>query len=146
MEGGGSAPGLGLLNAHSVLTGAKTRRRVRGRVVHAEGVFAALTGSAFEGYELHMGRTEAADAAFAALDGEPDGCASGNVLGTYVHGLFDRGGFASALVNCLLAAKGLPQTARAGDWAAVQERELDRLAAAVRESIDMKLVYGLIND
>ena len=146
VEGGGSAPGLGLLAAESVLTGEKTRRRVRGRVLRAGGVFAPLAGTSFAGYELHMGRTEVTGPAFAALNGaEEDGTFAGNVFGTYVHGLFDRGEFAAALVNCLLAAKGLPQTARAGDWSAVQERELDRLAEAVRRSIDMNLIHELVN-
>jgi adenosylcobyric acid synthase len=144
-EGGGSAPGLGLLPGETVLTGEKTRRRVQGRVSWAAGVFSPLEGEQFRGYELHMGRTQAQKSAFAVLNGaEPEGCAAGNVLGTYVHGIFDYGPFAAAFVNCLLAAKGLPQTASATDWQRRQEAELDRLAAAVRASVDMNLIYELV--
>lgn len=143
-EGGGQAPGLGLLPGDTVLTGEKQRRRVRGSVTTARGVFAPLTGQHFYGYELHMGRTTSA-APFAAVNnGEPDGCAAGNVFGTYVHGLFDHGPFAAAFVNCLLRAKGLPETASPEDWRLRQEAQLDQLAAAVRSSLDMNLIYELV--
>lgn len=145
VEGGGTEPGLNLLPAETVLTAEKRRRRVTGTVTGASGVFTTLNGRSFYGYELHMGRTEAGCVPFAVLsNGEADGCAVGNVFGTYVHGLFDHGPIAAALVNGLLMAKGLPATAAAEDWRQRQERELDRLAAAVRANVDMKLINELV--
>jgi adenosylcobyric acid synthase len=147
-EGGGSEAGLGLLPVDTVLTGEKRRCRVTGTVTGAVGVFAPLQGCEFRGYELHMGRTRPGSPqtdCFSALNtGEAEGCAAGNVFGSYVHGLFDHGPFAAAFVNCLLTAKGLPPTAQAGDWRLRQEAELDRLAAAVRRSVDMNLIKMLV--
>lgn len=144
-ESGGSVEGLGLLDMDTEFTGEKTRTRISGRVQNLSGIFKSLNGQIFAGYEIHMGQTIQREAAFSLLDnGTPDGGAYGNVWGTYVHGIFDRGEFASALVNCLLKAKGMPETAHCADWTAYQEKQLDALAEQVRKSLDMDLIYQLI--
>ncbi len=91
--------------------GEKTRTRVTGAFRAPEGLFRALAGVAFEGYEIHMGRTESGAAPlaeFTTQTGErrSDGLSAGNVWGCYVHGIFDKAAAAAALVNALLAAKG----------------------------------------
>ena len=65
VEGGGSLRGLGLLPADTVFQGEKTRTRVTGAFRAPEGLFRALAGVAFEGYEIHMGRTESGAAPLA---------------------------------------------------------------------------------
>jgi adenosylcobyric acid synthase len=65
--------------------------------------------------------------------------ADGHVLGTYLHGLFDNAGLRRALLQHLAAAKGLaaaPETAAWGNLATLDE-QFDRLAAAVRASLDL---------
>jgi cobyric acid synthase len=62
------------------------------------------------------------------------------VWGTYLHGVFDEDGFRRAFLDDLRRAKGLkplvePQT-RFG-----LEPALERLAASLREHLDMKRVY-----
>jgi adenosylcobyric acid synthase len=103
------------------------------------------------GYEIHMGRVERAagePGAFAvhARNGAPaddvDGArsADGAVVGTMIHGLFDNASVRRALLASLRAGKGIPAppqtTAPAPD-------ELDRLAQALRESIDLSLLQRL---
>ncbi len=80
----GSAPGLGLLEVETVLSGDKRLEAVTGST--AEDI-------PFKGYEMHMGVTEGPDRArpFARLsEGTAEGASSpsGRVVGTYVHGLF----------------------------------------------------------
>lgn len=77
-----------------------------------EGLFRALAGVAFEGYEIHMAAPRAGRPPwrkFTTQTGErrSDGLSAGNVWGCYVHGIFDKAAAAAALVNALLAAKGL---------------------------------------
>ena len=62
VEGGGTLAGLGLLPADTVFQGEKTRTRVTGAFRAPEGIFSAMAGVPFEGYEIHMGRTESAAA------------------------------------------------------------------------------------
>ncbi len=81
----GTVEGLGLLAVDTELSAPKTVREITGAAV--------CGGSAFAGYEIHMGRTEGPDCAkplHRLSDGRTDGArsADGRVAGTYVHGLF----------------------------------------------------------
>ena len=81
----GSVTGLGLIEVETVLTGDKTLCEVSGT--------SSAGGTAFTGYEMHVGRTHGADTERPMLvfsDGRGDGAvdASGRVAGCYVHGLF----------------------------------------------------------
>ena len=151
VEGGGTLRGMGLLPTGTVFRGEKTRTRVSGVFRGAQGVFASLNGAALEGYEIHMGETVLSQGAepltaLATLDGgtKADGAARGNVWGSYVHGLFDRAESARALVDALLARKGLAPSAGAVDWQAYQEEQYDKLAAGVRAGLDLAHVYRIL--
>ena len=150
VEGGGTLAGLGLLPSETVFQGEKTRTRVTGTFTQAGGIFAPLAGVAFEGYEIHMGRTESAAAPlvqFATQTGEEhtDGLSNGNVWGCYVHGIFDKAGVAEALVNALMKAKGLEGQAASVDWQEYAQRQYDKLADGLRASLDMERIYRILN-
>ncbi len=145
VETGGETEGLGLLPCETVFASGKTRTRTEGTVTYAEGVFSALKGALFTGYEIHMGKTTFEHPPFALLGGErPDGLSFGNVFGTYVHGLFEKAEFVSRFVNCLLAAKGLPPASSAVDWEKYKEEQYDLLASGVREALDMEKIYQIL--
>ena len=148
VESGGSIRGMGLLAADTVFQGEKARTRVTGRMEHAAGIFRALNGTAFSGYEIHMGRTSG-QTNLAVLESQGqeklDGMASGNIWGSYCHGIFDEGGFAQAFCSCLLRAKGLDPAQGVEDWADYKERQYDLLADGVRQSLDLKKIYEIIN-
>ncbi len=151
VEGGGVLAGLGLLDTRTVFRGEKTRTRVTGTVTGAAGVFACLNGTAFEGYEIHMGETERTGAPlvqFTTQTGEArgDGAASGNVWGCYVHGIFDKAGTASALVNALMQAKGLEASAAAVDWQEYAQQQYDKLADGLRAALDMERIYRILEE
>jgi adenosylcobyric acid synthase len=115
----GSAPGLGLLEIETTLSGEK-------RLTPASGM--TEDGIPFSGYEMHMGVTEGADCKrpFARLaGGEPEGAVSTNsrVIGTYIHGLFADDRQRSAWLE-RFAAGGA-----AIAYDALIEETLDKLAA-----------------
>jgi adenosylcobyric acid synthase len=105
----GNAPGLGLLPLVTLFAPAKTVQRTQARFGSLAGPLAALTGVSVAGYEIHHGQTAqhpamaaAGDLARAALtgpQGEPLGWqnATGNVLGLYLHGLFEDAAVLQAL-------------------------------------------------
>ena len=62
-----------------------------------------------------------------------------------MHGIFERAESAQGLVNALFATKGLSSTAAAIDYRSYQEEQYDKLAAGVRESLDMERVYRILN-
>jgi len=93
----GNAPGLGLLPLVTVFERDKTVQRRSATFGDVQGAWSALSGVTVHGYEIHHGQTAqhpalaaAGDLAHAVL---PDGLgwrnAAGNVLGCYLHGLFE---------------------------------------------------------
>ena len=152
-EGGGEMRGMGLLPTITVFSPEKHQVRVVKTVGKLEGPLAALTGVQVEGYEIHMGRTELAEGADAnelsvpaeRILEEPV-IQSGNVYGSYIHGIFDSQACGQAVVSSLLAAKGLDESAiEAVDMRAYKEAQYDKLADAVRNSLDMDLIYRILN-
>ncbi len=99
----GNAPGLGLLPVVTVFEATKTVRYSRTRFhsgmagASANSPWASLAGVAVQGYEIHHGQTQAQSAMAAqgniAHAVMPQGLAwqnaTGNVLGLYLHGLFE---------------------------------------------------------
>ena len=76
-----------------------------------------------------------------------DGCVAGTVMGTYLHGLFDSVPFTQALIDVLLARKGMSGVRiNAQDRAARREQQLDMLADTLRTSLDMDLVYRILEE
>ena len=97
----GNAPGLGLLPLVTLFEPAKTVQHTQAAFGPLAGAWAALADVPLSGYEIHHGRTAQHPAMAAAGDiarvaltgpqGEPLGWqnAAGNVLGLYLHGLFE---------------------------------------------------------
>ncbi|HWS29501.1 MAG TPA: cobyric acid synthase [Clostridia bacterium] len=146
-EGGGEIGGMGLLPVFTEFTGEKRRTRVAGKVLPSVGALAALSGAEAEGYEIHMGRTALQKGAMPLVlleNGTEDGCQAGSVYGTYLHGFFDSASCREALLNALCEKKGVSLTTDAFDLKAYRESQYDALAKAVREHLDMKLIYQIL--
>jgi adenosylcobyric acid synthase len=98
---GGNAPGLGLLPLVTQFAPRKTLRRTALRFEPLAAPWDALSGLAFEGYEIHQGHTVQhagmgpARTALAGGLGWQD--AGGRVLGVYLHGLFEQPAVLQAL-------------------------------------------------
>ncbi len=142
-EGGGEIRGLELLPARTVFTSEKRRLRTSGRFADMTGAYSFLSGAEFNGYEIHMGRTEKVGAPLLSTG---DGAFSGNVCGCYIHGIFDSAEVSGRVVNELFRRKGLEYTGETIDRNAYKQAQYDLLAASVRESLDMELIYRIIRE
>ena len=68
-----------------------------------------------------------------------------NVLGSYLHGLFDDGQLFAAIARRLRAQKGVSGEEHAPvSFEDFREREFDRIAAIVRASLDMDAIYRIV--
>ena len=92
----GNAPGLGLLPLVTVFEADKTVQRTRAGFAAVTGPWAALSGVPVQGYEIHHGQTAQhpamaakGDVAREVMPGLAWQNAAGNVLGLYLHGLFE---------------------------------------------------------
>ena len=163
--------GMGLLPLVTEFSQEKVRTQTEGAFGELDGCLGALSGMRLSGYEIHMGRTRisgsgrAADTARLRPDRqEPEICRPmaytaplgekqflaegwnrGNVYGAYVHGIFDGPGIGEALAGALAARKGLDWEPEARvDYKAYREQQYDRLAQALRESLDMERIWRIM--
>ncbi len=124
----GSSAGLGLLEFVTVLEAEKQLRNVRGVL--------GLEQAPVSGYEIHAGVSSGPALQHPALrldDGRDEGVSSadGQILGTYLHGLFES----SAACAALLRWAGVREVQQV-DYHALRERDIERLADLVEAHLD----------
>ena len=129
--------GMGLLPLDTIFRGQKVQTQTEGVFSGVEGMLRELNGMAYQGYEIHMGRS---DEALPPLVG------NGNVYGSYVHGVFDAPGICDTILKALCRRKGIDFSALGTfDMTEYKERQYDLLADTVRSNLDMDLVYRVLN-
>lgn len=148
VEHGGSMRGMGLLHTKTVFSRAKTRTQIQGRV-NTVSICGEFAGREVQGYEIHMGRTEKTGDCQETIyleDGRLDGLSNpeGTVFGTYLHGIFDHGDLAAMTVSRLMRRKGIDPKNWHFDPEEHKRREYDKLADLVRNSLDMKRIYEIL--
>lgn len=137
--------GMGLLDIDTVLQKKKVTTRV----------LAALDGDLVYGYEIHMGRCmygKTSSPLFKITEkngknvSEHDGAVNynGNIFGTYIHGVFDSADFRETILNKARAKKGLKQK-KSHDYKKFREEEIDKLAYIVKENIDIKNIFKILD-
>lgn len=149
VEGGGSIRGLGLLPVTTCFEEEKTRTRKAGRTAEFSGDCHPLSGKKVGGYEMHMGRSFITDKRagfFADLDGDGDGCCLGNVMGTYLHGIFDGEEFRTAFLEMLFEKKGVSFEGSQMSYREYRESQYDKLAEGLRRSLDMEKIYRILEE
>ncbi|MDP4239401.1 MAG: cobyric acid synthase [Bacteroidota bacterium] len=131
-------PGLNLLPIKTILEGEKITKQVR---------FAFRAGKTnCSGYEIHNGRTELCLPDIEPMNrldnGSVDGCIKGHCLGTYIHGILDNAEIVDYLIQPYL--KGCKPGETSFDYFQFKEEQYDKLAAHVRNHVNMELVYSMI--
>ncbi|MCL4124242.1 UNVERIFIED_CONTAM: hypothetical protein GTU68_014702 [Idotea baltica] len=121
--------GLGLLEIATELAESKQLQRVKGTLI-----LDSTTGHKVQGYEIHCGVTTGPglNRPMVHLDAD-DGAISddGQVMGTYLHGLFEHPESCSTLLKW--AGLKAPELL---DQAAIREQQLERLAATLEQCLD----------
>ena len=117
-----------------------------------------------KGYEVHMGISTPSDPS--DIQNQPtispfseisittessssklDGFVKDNIAGTYLHGVFDTESMQKALLTLLYTRKGLTYDSTSTmSYESYKEAQYDRLASILRESLDMPLIYSILNN
>lgn len=133
----GISAGLGYLATETQLEAEK-------QLTQDQGIL-KLTGQdvTVRGYQIHVGKTKmtGSDSPFAVLQNEEDGAISqdNQVAGTYLHGVFDE----PQALEAILAWAGKRVEIKQ-DYAAIQEREIERLARACHDHLDWQKITQIL--
>ena len=116
-----SLPGLGLLPINTTMTTEKTTKQVTFE----------FNGQACQGYEIHQGVSNTDEAIL-----QTDHC-----IGTYIHGFLDNAPVIEHMLS-RFAVQRSPQDTL--NYATFKDQQYDKLAAHVRQYVDMERIYQLL--
>ena len=112
--------------------------------LHKQSAKLFLNNAKVTGYEIHCGISHGSALLRPAItaNGFTDGAVSADnqIMGCYLHGLFDE----KSACDQLLEWAGM-NAAEAIDYMALKEREIDRLADAIEQHIDVNAIIKLLN-
>ena len=115
-------PGLGLLPIHTTMGATKTTKQVTFQ----------FDGQTCQGYEIHQGVSDTDEAILQ----------SGHCIGTYIHGFLDN----AAVIEYVLRGKKLEgRGERAVSYRDFKEQQYDKLAAHVRQYVDIERIYQILS-
>ncbi len=141
--------GLGLFDFTTTLVAEKLTRQMQLETVKSR-VFPE--GLHCEGYEIHMGRTTFGTT-YPPLFTAPNGDdprnfgiinPEGTVLGTYLHGFFDKDLFRENILRYIREEKKLPEPKNKFNYAQFRTRELNTLADLAKTSINMEAIERML--
>ena len=153
-----STSGLGLLGLQTTFHEEKLTSQVIASTKGFPFLGKRISADGIRGYEIHMGKTEFLRESdihplrVQERRGEPCDAVEGtvneeeNVLGTYIHGFFDHDGLRRALLNALREKKGLSPLAVTRNRYREKEESYDRLAAVVREHLDLDKLREIMGE
>ena len=127
--------GLKLLPIETTFTAEKFTRQVTLAEVDFKFLGSQIVSKNLDGYEIHSGESN--------LRGQKI-IAAGNVFGTYVHGIFDNDDFRRKFLNAVRLKKNLPPLESTRNVRAEKQKNYERLARIVRESLNMELLRKII--
>ncbi len=128
--------GLGLLPLTTTFAADKFTRQVTITDIAFDFLNTHITGKNLDGYEIHSGITE-------GLDNRKIVTAK-NILGTYVHGIFDNDDFRRQILNAVRLRKKLQPIKNTRNVRAEKQRNYERLAKIVRENLNMDFLANLL--
>lgn len=149
MEAGGNVAGLNLLPAETVFEKEKIRTVITGKFNNITGYFSFLNGAEFQGYEIHMGKTYSDNSYISEIKDirgniKSDGLAKNNILGTYIHGVFDTGDVVKRIVDKLYLEKGINKNIEHKNMKDLKNQEYEKLAGMLAANLNMNRIYEIL--
>jgi len=133
----GSSQGFGFLDFETTLETEKQLKIISGTLT--------LENAAVSGYEIHAGTSTgpALGSPFASIDNRADGAisADGQIIGSYLHGLFDE----AASRGAVLRWAGLRQVEEM-DYLQLREDAIDQLADELERTLDLERIKSWLTD
>jgi adenosylcobyric acid synthase len=147
--------GLGLLPVETEITPVKVTAQVVAEVIAGQGFLTTLQGQKVTGYEIHMGKSiiqgrvtpvfkisERNQISVEVEDGAIN--KTGNVIGTYLHGLFENTNLRQAFINYLALLGRKPVPKEISDYHFFREEQFNLLAEVLKKNLKMDFIYRLV--
>lgn len=151
--------GIGLLDTETIFEKEKVTTQVEAVISeNLSGYLKNLEGKTVKGYEIHMGITNLGENIInlntinKKLDKEVNYVegsvnSQGNVVGSYIHGIFDEIDFTRTLLNNIREAKGLENIeSTVKSFYEFKQNEYDKLADLLREHLDIAKIYEIMEE
>lgn len=149
--------GLGLLAHETVFEPEKVTTQTEATICtkfNESSVFYGLDNMKIKGYELHCGITNidtSKDFVFSKINnGRGNDILDGsvnleqNVLGTYLHGIFDNEEFTKKIINNIKQIKGIDEEDQIFDYKTFKDNEYSKLEKHFRENLDLEKIYSIM--
>nr|WP_315085480.1 cobyric acid synthase [uncultured Lachnoanaerobaculum sp.] len=148
VEEGGAEEGLKLLNFSTIFAKEKTTRQTETEIINTPD-FIDLCNSTIKGYEIHMGSTiDPKENPFTKSDiTDNGGFVNNNIMGTYIHGIFENDNFVDAIISGLIKKTGKKVTidTNINDFDIYKESQYDLLADLIEESLDINAILNILD-
>lgn len=152
--------GMGFLDMETTFEAEKLTAQVTADCLSLNFLGKNIRAEGMPGYEIHMGHTAFGSGVehpfhITAKADEPfdswDGAVSirehgGDIVGSYIHGIFDHDGFRRQVLNSLRERKGLAPLSVQRNVRTEKERAYNRLADIVRRSLDMDKLAEIMGE
>lgn len=150
--------GLGLLEIETVMEKGKVTTQYESTIKNASGILEGIGEIKVKGYEIHQGYSypieekssenkEMSEDSIKCIFGDEKikGIVKNNIIGTYLHGIFDNSEFTNYLLNVIRRKKGVDELSENFSFAEYKNNEYDKLAKILRENLDMKKIYEIMD-
>lgn len=141
--------GLGFLACNTIFNETKVTAQVSGELNVAVPFMDDSEVGTLTGYEIHMGETFSKDTTFLLTKQGTyqydDGGLNGNVLGTYMHGIFDNDSFRRSLINGLRIRKGFEPLKIKVNYRLCKEQAIDEWTDLLKSHMDIEFVKQIVN-
>ena len=148
VEEGGTEEGLKLLNFSTIFAKEKTTRQTETEIINTPD-FINLCNSTIKGYEIHMGSTiDPKENPFTKSNiTDNGGFVNNNIMGTYIHGIFENDNFVDAIISGLIKKTGKKVTidTNINDFDIYKESQYDLLANLIEESLDINAILNILD-
>ena len=136
--------GMGLLDITTKMESKKYTKQVGVTLQNCTGILEGFDGLQINGYEIHQGVTTGNTDYSVADDKGFSIICRDNIIGTYIHGIFDTPKFTRKLLNKVRAQKGLEPVFDYMNIETFKEKEYKRLAKIMRSHLDMEKIYSIL--
>jgi len=134
---------LGLLDIKTEMEPLKKTKQVKYLLKEVENSYLKGISGEIVGYEIHQGVTKGEEETFVESE-TLVGAYRKNIIGTYIHAIFDNSNFTRVFLNNIRKKKGLEKISQKLNYLEEKEKEFDKWERILRENLDVEKIYEIL--